>query len=669
MRVAVVCSDLGQRHVLGHGAALRWTATGWAAAGHEVWTTVPVPLADRGGLRPLPAGPATATSFTGRQRDAELARDALVALHRRAPLDLVLACGAGDGSAAVRAKRLLGELAAVPLAVTLEPWADVPPRPGAPAPLDAADRTSARDYCTAHADLVVSCSPVAARCRAVGAERLRLVSPGPVPDLGPGPPGSPAAARTVWHWGDLSPGSDAGTFAMAVGLVLAEDPAFRFVLVPGEPPGAGWPAAERLRRRLRPGDRRAVRLRPALSLAALSAGAAAGQCVLSGGLRASPVGALLARAAGLTVVARAGSAAGEVVARDGTGALVTPGNAEELAAVLLAGATTAGHLGWRVESPAGGGTAPAGRRGWPVEARAGGAAAPCGARPEDLVRGMRPTAARTPAPRRGPVPVSVVIAVRDEVRYLPAAVDSVRAEDASAEVVVVDDGSTASGARAAIDSLDGVVVVRAPPAGLSAARNAGIARATRRYVLPLDADDELARGFLAPAVAALDRHPELAYLDCHVEQFGLVDQVLVPLGHVGDLSLLVNTFGRATGLYRRSSLEAVGGYDVTLAAYEDWDLHLRLRAAGFLSEVLPLVGHRYRRHRDSMTFRATADLRAAAFEDLLARHLAGLPADRAAALTLAVALLWKARYEPSASVRLLVSPDATGGVRGDRPGG
>jgi GT2 family glycosyltransferase len=256
--------------------------------------------------------------------------------------------------------------------------------------------------------------------------------------------------------------------------------------------------------------------------------------------------------------------------------------------------------------------------------------------------------------------VSVVIPVRDQGRYLPEAVDSaVRCGYRPLEIVVVDDGSTDPATVAALDELRRrgaadvpVTLLRQPPLGLSRARNAGIGAARGGYLVPLDADDLLPAGFLDAAVAALDREPGIGCVGGDVRNFGLLDHVGVPLGYVPDISLVVNTFPRATAVFRTGAVAAAGGYDPQLSAFEDWDLYLRLHKAGYAVECVPLVGQHYRRHRDSMSVNQDRADRLALSKQLLRRHADLLSGTAALALLLTLVDLWHNRYEPSASAAL-----------------
>lgn len=90
---------------------------------------------------------------------------------------------------------------------------------------------------------------------------------------------------------------------------------------------------------------------------------------------------------------------------------------------------------------------------------------------------------------------TVVVAVWD--RYvdglLPKAIESLRAQDLGARIVVVDNASSVE-----LPTLDGIDVVRVRRrATLGAARNVGLAQVSTPYVVFWDADDEMMPGTLA----------------------------------------------------------------------------------------------------------------------------------------------------------------------------
>src|SRR5437762_11377371 len=102
-----------------------------------------------------------------------------------------------------------------------------------------------------------------------------------------------------------------------------------------------------------------------------------------------------------------------------------------------------------------------------------------------------------------PPSLSVVMPVYNEAAHLPSTLralgEAVGESDFTAEVVVVDDGSTdgtADAARASGDGQLAVHVVSQPNRGRYEARRAGLAHARGEYVLFLDSRVRLAPGAL-----------------------------------------------------------------------------------------------------------------------------------------------------------------------------
>jgi glycosyltransferase involved in cell wall biosynthesis len=183
---------------------------------------------------------------------------------------------------------------------------------------------------------------------------------------------------------------------------------------------------------------------------------------------------------------------------------------------------------------------------------------------------------------------SVVIPCYNQARFLPAAIESVLAQrtQADVEIIAVDDGSPDDSAEIA-SRYDGVTVIRQANAGLCGARNTGIAHASGRYLLFLDSDDFLRPGMLAEAARAFAEDEAIDVVH------GLADVVdeggQQVLGEFGGADLSADPFHRLlqcnigppnTFVVRREALQRVGVFDVSLRSCEDWDLWLRLAAAG-----------------------------------------------------------------------------------------
>ena len=183
---------------------------------------------------------------------------------------------------------------------------------------------------------------------------------------------------------------------------------------------------------------------------------------------------------------------------------------------------------------------------------------------------------------------SVIVPCYKQAHLLPKAIESVlaQAEDVELELIVVDDGSPDDASEVAA-RYPGVIVIRQDNAGLCAARNRGILRSTGRYLLFLDSDDYLRPGMLAAAARAFAAEPEAAVVHGLAEVIDENDrQVLAEFGG-SDLSgdafhtLLRNNVGPPnTFVVRRDVLARVGLFDVSLRSCEDWDMWLRIAAAG-----------------------------------------------------------------------------------------
>ena len=102
--------------------------------------------------------------------------------------------------------------------------------------------------------------------------------------------------------------------------------------------------------------------------------------------------------------------------------------------------------------------------------------------------------------------VSVVVVTHNALPWLEPCLESVRGE----ETIVVDNASTDGTVALVRERFPDAQVVEQENRGLAAGWNAGLARATGRYFLILNADAWLRNGALAALVAFADQHPEAA---------------------------------------------------------------------------------------------------------------------------------------------------------------
>jgi glycosyltransferase involved in cell wall biosynthesis len=201
--------------------------------------------------------------------------------------------------------------------------------------------------------------------------------------------------------------------------------------------------------------------------------------------------------------------------------------------------------------------------------------------------------------------LSIVIPCYNDGDFLDEAVASALAQTLEdVEIIVVDDGSNDPETVRVLAALPSqqVRVLRQENAGVSAARNNGIAHANGEYILPLDADDKLRPSFAQHAVEALDQRSNLGLVGSATQFFGTATMVMRPTRpHPVDW-LLANRLP-ATAVFRRADWEACDGYAEDLSWGEDWHLWVKLVALGREVAVLPEIGLDYRRRVGQVTTR------------------------------------------------------------------
>jgi glycosyltransferase involved in cell wall biosynthesis len=187
--------------------------------------------------------------------------------------------------------------------------------------------------------------------------------------------------------------------------------------------------------------------------------------------------------------------------------------------------------------------------------------------------------------------VSVIVPAYNTAPYIGAMLESVLAQTyTSYEIIVVNDGSpdTPAMERALAPYRDRIVYLVQENGGISVARNAGLRVARGRYVALLDSDDAWEPDYLAVQVAALDADPTLAVVypnalivGNHAHAGRTYMDVCPSSGPVTFEAVLTQRCQVfISAIIRRAAIERVGGFDPELRSVEDFDLWLRLLAAG-----------------------------------------------------------------------------------------
>ncbi len=205
----------------------------------------------------------------------------------------------------------------------------------------------------------------------------------------------------------------------------------------------------------------------------------------------------------------------------------------------------------------------------------------------------------------------VVIPSWNSVGLLPRCLDSLADQGLEPELIVVDNGST-DGTVELLRERSVAHVSLPENVGFAAAVNLGASRVAAPAVLALNADTVLEPGCLALLVEALDAEPGLGGVQPRLLQLEgeQRDQTSARLYSAGQaLTADGRAFERARGrrqesaflrrrevfgvcgaacLLRRELFDQLGGYDERyFAFYEDVDLNVRARIAGWRFEYLP----------------------------------------------------------------------------------
>ncbi len=231
--------------------------------------------------------------------------------------------------------------------------------------------------------------------------------------------------------------------------------------------------------------------------------------------------------------------------------------------------------------------------------------------------------------------VSILLPVRNEERYLPAALASLLHQTLTSwELVAVDDGSTDATPAILAEAAHRdprVRVLPSPQRGLVSALNAGLAACRAALIARMDGDDIAHPRRLEFQHAFMAANPEVGLAACAFRHFPRQQLGVGMLAYEAWQNALTShesimrdlfvesPFVHPSVMFRRETVERVGGYrDMGWA--EDYDLWLCLAAAGtrFARLAQPLL---FWRERPERATRTMAEYDANAFRTCKAHHL------------------------------------------------
>ena len=216
----------------------------------------------------------------------------------------------------------------------------------------------------------------------------------------------------------------------------------------------------------------------------------------------------------------------------------------------------------------------------------------------------------TPAAAAAAPAVSFLLAVYDDARFVPATLRSILAQTfGDFELVVVDDASTDGTADIVRSTGDPRVryVRNERNLGQVPSLNRGLGLCRAPLVARIDGDDLCEPDRLAHQVGYMRDHPGVSACATWTTEVDEHDRVVGGVEPPDDVDHVRWSLCHTLRLYhpsmmfRRADVAAVGGYDPSYPATEDYELWTRLVAAGRPIGVVPRRLIRYRRRAGQLS--------------------------------------------------------------------
>jgi glycosyltransferase involved in cell wall biosynthesis len=205
--------------------------------------------------------------------------------------------------------------------------------------------------------------------------------------------------------------------------------------------------------------------------------------------------------------------------------------------------------------------------------------------------------------------VSVVLPILNEERFLADAISAILAQEYGGELEVIlalgpSKDRTNEIAASLHENDHRIVLVENPTGKTAAGLNAAIAAARFEIICRIDGHAEISKSYIADAVAIMQESNavNVGGIMAAVGKTKFEDAVAramrSPIGvggarfHVGGVAGPADTV--YLGVFKKSALQSVGGYDERFIRAQDWELNFRLREAGGLIWFDPRLAVIYR---------------------------------------------------------------------------
>ena len=179
--------------------------------------------------------------------------------------------------------------------------------------------------------------------------------------------------------------------------------------------------------------------------------------------------------------------------------------------------------------------------------------------------------------------ISVVIPSYNRLESLKRAIQSVLSQHSPVdELIVVDDGSTDNTTAYISRNYPEIKLIQQANQGVSAARNAGIHKASYEWIALLDSDDSWHQNKISSIREALINHPDICLF--HSDEIWIRNGVRVNAmkkhqksgGDIFLQCLPLCVISPSAVVLKKSLIQSVGYFDESLPACEDYDLWLKI---------------------------------------------------------------------------------------------
>ena len=218
--------------------------------------------------------------------------------------------------------------------------------------------------------------------------------------------------------------------------------------------------------------------------------------------------------------------------------------------------------------------------------------------------------------------ISVVVPAYNRADFIERTLFSIKKQKhRPIELILVDNGSTDNTCEicrgfAELNSTPDFTVslYKENRKGASAARNCGMQKATGEWISFFDSDDQMSDDFLSDVAVMIKKNPQadvVAAATCIVNQKGERRQRIFPYSKDVNVQILTGQISTQSFVAKTDFVRSIGGWDVDLMRWNDWELGIRiLMARPCMVWLKGKAYHSIYSHEDSITgigFAVSAD--------------------------------------------------------------